>query len=195
MKMNILERAVVFALNAHQGQMRKKSGTPYILHPMEAAAIAATLTKDQEVLAAIMLHDTIEDTDVTFEDIQAEFGDRVALLVQGETEEAYPELSREESWKLRKLESVKRLRETEDRSVKIMWLSDKLSNTRSLCRLHDERGDDMWSIFHEKDKRVQEKYYRAVAGALSEFDASPAYREYVDLLDYLFGGSDEKTAE
>lgn len=195
MRMDLLEKAVAFALKAHEGQVRKKSGTPYILHPMEAATIAATLTDDREVFAAVMLHDTVEDTDVTFEDIRREFGERVALLVQGETEQEYPGLSREESWKLRKEESITRLREKADYSVKIMWLSDKLSNTRSLCRIYDEQGDAMWNVFHEKDKRVQEWYYRAVADALSEFAETPAYREYVVLLDYLFGGSDEKTVE
>lgn len=195
MNMDILEKSVAFALKAHEGQLRKKSGTPYILHPMEATTIAATLTDDREILAAVMLHDTVEDTDVTIEEIRSEFGDRVARLVQGETEKEYPELSREESWKLRKEESVIRLRNQADHSVKIMWLSDKLSNTRSLCRLFDKQGDAMWNIFHQKDKRIQEWYYRSVAFALSEFSETPAYREYIVLLDYIFGGNHEKTAE
>lgn len=192
--MTLFERSIAFALKAHEGQVRKKSGTPYLLHPMEAATIASTLTDDEEVLAAVMLHDTVEDTDVTFDDIRKEFGDRVAQLVQGETEKEYPELSREESWKLRKEESVIRLRNQADHAVKIMWLSDKLSNTRSLCRIFDEMGDTMWNLFHQKDKRIQEWYYRSVAYALSDLSETPAYREYVVLIDYLFGGSDEKAA-
>lgn len=193
--MTLFEKSIAFALKAHEGQVRKKSGTPYILHPMEAAAIAATLTDDQEVLAAVMLHDTVEDTDVTLDDIRREFGERVARLVQGETEKEYAELSREQSWQLRKEESITRLRCKADHSVKIMWLSDKLSNTRSLCRIFDEQGDDMWNIFHQKDKHIQEWYYRSVAFALSEFSETPAYREFIVLLDYVFGGSNEKVAE
>ena len=186
--MDLFEKAVAFALHAHAGQVRKKSGTPYILHPMEATTIASTLTDDREVLAAVMLHDTVEDTDTTLDDIRREFGDRVAQLVQGETENEYPELTREESWKLRKEESLTRLRANQDRSVKIMWLSDKLSNARSLLRIFEERGDAMWELFHQKDKNVQEWYYRSVADALSEFSETPAYREYVLLIDYIFGG-------
>ena len=193
--MDLFEKSIAFALKAHEGQVRKKSGTPYILHPMEAAAIASTLTDDREVLAAVMLHDTVEDTDATLEDIRREFGERVANLVQGETEKPYTELSREESWKLRKEESVNRLRDKADHSVKIMWLSDKLSNMRSLCRLHKEQGDAMWNIFHQKDKAVQEWYYRSVGDALSDFSDTPAYREYVILMDTIFGGSDEKTTD
>ena len=109
-------------------------------------------------------------------------------LVHGETEKEYAELSREESWKLRKEESLTRLRANQDRSVKIMWLSDKLSNARSLLRIFEERGDAMWELFHQKDKNVQEWYYRSVADALSEFAETPAYREYVLLIDYIFGG-------
>jgi (p)ppGpp synthase/HD superfamily hydrolase len=191
--MDLLEKSIAFALRAHEGQTRKKSGTPFILHPMEAVTIASTLTDDRDVLAAVMLHDTVEDTDTTLEDIRREFGDRVAQLVQGETENEYPELTREESWKLRKEESLTRLRVNQDRSVKIMWLSDKLSNARSLLRIYVERGDDMWEIFHQKDKRVQEWYYRAVADALEEFSDTPAYREYVVLIDYIFGGQHEKS--
>lgn len=189
--MDLFEKAVAFALHAHAGQVRKKSGTPYILHPMEATTIASTLTDDREVLAAVMLHDTAEDTDTTLDDIRREFGDRVAQLVQGETENEYPGLTREESWKLRKEESLMRLRKNEDRSVKIMWLSDKLSNARSLLRIYVQQGDNMWKMFHQKDKRVQEWYYRAVGEALSDFSETPAYHEYIALINIIFGGQHE----
>ena len=192
--MDLLERAIAFALRAHEGQIRKKSGIPYILHPMEAATIASTLTDDREVLAAVMLHDTVEDTDVTLDEIRREFGERVAQLVEGETENEYPELTREESWKLRKEESLQRLRADDDDSVKIMWISDKLSNARSLLRIYEERGDEMWNLFHQKDKSVQEWYYRSVADALKELSDTPAYREYVVLINLIFGGQHEVTA-
>ena len=185
---DLLDRAIVFAVKAHAGTERRGKGFPYIIHPMEAVEIVATITPDQEILAAAALHDTVEDTNVTIDDIRREFGDRVEQLVHGETEKEYAELSREESWKLRKEESLTRLRANQDRSVKIMWLSDKLSNARSLLRIFEERGDAMWELFHQKDKNVQEWYYRSVADALSEFSETPAYREYVLLIDYIFGG-------
>ena len=192
--MDLLEKSIAFALRAHEGQVRKKSGIPYILHPMEAATIASTLTDDREVLAAVMLHDTVEDTDTTLDEIRREFGERVAQLVKGETENEYPELTREESWKLRKEESLQRLRVNNDASVKIMWISDKLSNARSLFRIYEERGDEMWKLFHQKDKSVQEWYYRSVADALKELSDTPAYREYVVLINLIFGGQHEVTA-
>ena len=68
----LLDRAIVFAVRAHAGTERRAKGFPYIVHPMEAVEIVATMTSDQELLAAAILHDTVEDTDVTVEQIREE---------------------------------------------------------------------------------------------------------------------------
>ena len=85
MDTDLFDRAAKFAIDAHRGGERKGKGFPYILHPMEAAIIVSSFTTDPEMLAAAMLHDTIEDTDVTIEQIRREFGARVAKLVHHET--------------------------------------------------------------------------------------------------------------
>ena len=82
----LLDRAIVFAVKAHAGTERRGKGFPYIVHPMEAVEIVATMTPDQELLAAAALHDTVEDTYVSIEDIRAQFGDRVARLVEAESD-------------------------------------------------------------------------------------------------------------
>ena len=64
----IFDKAVQFAFQAHKGQFRK-DGTMYILHPLETAAIVSTMTKDEDILAAAVLHDTVEDTNVTRDDV------------------------------------------------------------------------------------------------------------------------------
>lgn len=186
--MDIFEKSIAFALKAHEGQLRKSENIPFILHPCEAAAIAATLTADRETLAAVMLHDTVEDTAVTIEDIRREFGDRVAELVGGETEKPYAEMPREKSWRLRKEESLERLKTTGDNAVKIMWLSDKLANMRAFCRQYLKNGDRIWQNFNQKDKAQQAWYYRAIAELLSEFSDTAAYREYAELVNIVFGG-------
>ena len=84
--MTKLDHAIKFATDAHAGQKRKMTNTPYILHPLEAAAIVASITTDEDVICAAVLHDTVEDTDVKAETIRSEFGDRVAELVSAETE-------------------------------------------------------------------------------------------------------------
>ena len=66
----LLDRAIMFAVKAHAGTERRGKGFPYIIHPLEAVEIVATITPDQEILAAAALHDTVEDTDVTIGDIR-----------------------------------------------------------------------------------------------------------------------------
>ena len=187
--MDVFEQAMAFALKAHDGQTRKRDNTPYILHPCEAATIASILTDDREILAAVVLHDTVEDTDATLDDIREQFGNRVAMLVEGETETAYDDRPRSESWQQRKEESLEHLKNAEDVGVKIMWLSDKLSNMRSFHRQYLIQGDAMWENYHQKDKAKQEWYYRTIADLLKEFDDSPVYQEYLRLTDVIFGGN------
>ena len=191
--MDVFEKSVAFAIKAHEGQTRKKEGIPFILHPCEAAAIAGTLTNDRDILAAVMLHDTVEDTDATIEDIRREFGERVAELVAKETENEYEGVAREESWKLRKAESLEQLRNSDDFGVKVMWMSDKLSNMRSFFRLWLREGNRLFDNFHQKDIKQQEWYYRTVAELLTNFEGTPAYLEYSYLVDVVFGGKNDES--
>lgn len=184
--MDVFEKAVAFALKAHSGQKRKFEDTPYFLHPAEAAAIASTLTDDRETVAAVMLHDTLEDTDTTLEELRREFGDRVADLVAAETEEACAGMSRSESWLYRKRSSIKELSECTDREVKIMWLSDKLSNMRAFYRHYLVEGDAIWQKLNHSDIGDQEWYYRSIAENLSEFAGTHAYNEFICLLNLVF---------
>ena len=98
----LLDRAIVFAVKAHSGTERRGKGFPYIVHPMEAMEIVATITSDQELLAAAALHDTVEDTSVTIEDLRREFGDRVAEIVASESDVFMEGVSEEDSWHDRK---------------------------------------------------------------------------------------------
>ena len=82
--LGIVRNAFEFAAEAHSGQMRK-SGEPYITHPVGVADIVASLKLDELSLCAALLHDTVEDTDVTLEDIETRFGAEVAALVDGVT--------------------------------------------------------------------------------------------------------------
>ena len=133
--MNVFDKAVIFAVRAHTGQNRKCGGK-YIVHPMETAVIAQTMTDDLDILAAAVLHDTVEDTSVTAEDIEREFGQRVAYYVASETEDKRRGQDPESTWQIRKEESLQVLSETSDLNIKIIWLSDKLSNMRSFYRAY-----------------------------------------------------------
>lgn len=185
MNTDLLDRAIVFAVKAHHNTERRGKGFPYIVHPMEAVEVVATITPDQELLAAAALHDTIEDTDVTVEQICAEFGDRVANLVHAESDRFVEELSEAESWRDRKQEAIDRLAAA-PHDAKIVALGDKLSNMRAIWRDYQVKGDELWKIFHVTDKELHEWHYRGLAASLSELGDTFAYKEFVRLIDEVF---------
>ena len=141
---------------------------------MEAAAIVATITADPEILAAAILHDVVEDTDRTVEDLRAEFGDRIAELVASESEDPMAHLSEEASWHARKQAAI-----------------DRLANAphdakRAIARDHELIGDEIWNLFHTKEKSEHEWHYRGLAASLSDLSGTFAYREFVALIDQVF---------
>ena len=181
----LLDRAIVFAVRAHAGTERRGKGFPYIVHPMEAVEIVATMTPDQEMLAAAALHDTVEDTDVTIEQIQAEFGDRVASFVAAESDESHQSRDNVENWRARKQAAIDRLASA-SHDAKIVALGDKLSNMRAIARDYAEQGDQLWDLFHTKDPRDHEWHYRGLADSLSELRDTFAYKEFVQLINQVF---------
>ena len=185
MEKSRFERAICFAVNAHSGMTRKGGGTPYIVHPMEAAVIASYLTSDEDVLCAAVLHDTVEDTSVTAEDLREEFGERIASLVLFDSENKREGLPAADTWELRKRETLDAL-SSSGREEQILVLADKLSNMRSIYRSYLEKGDALWLAFNQKDKNRQEWYYRSIAEKLTLLRDSSAYREYLSLLDLVF---------
>lgn len=181
-----LNEAIAFAVQMHSGQRRKMENIPFILHPMEVAAIAGGLTTDEDVIIAALLHDTVEDTQATSEEIQNKFGERIARYVSSETEDKRQDRPPEDTWKIRKEETLKELFETEDINVKILWLSDKLSNMRALLRSYIKMGDKAFEFFHQKDKSQQAWYYKSVAEGVKVLDNTPAYKEYTDIVNKIF---------
>ena len=181
----LLDRAIVFAVRAHAGVERRGKGFPYIVHPMEAVAIVATMTNDQALLAAAALHDTVEDTDVTIEQIRSEFGERVAALVASETEDREQGVSKEASWHGRKQATIERLARA-SRESKIVALGDKLSNMRAIARDYAQQGDQLWNLFHAKDPKDHEWHYRGLADALSELRDTFTYKEFEQLINQVF---------
>ncbi|MBQ9548652.1 MAG: bifunctional (p)ppGpp synthetase/guanosine-3',5'-bis(diphosphate) 3'-pyrophosphohydrolase [Bacteroidales bacterium] len=183
---SLLDRAIVYAVRAHAGTERRGKGFPYIVHPMEAMEIVATITPDQELLAAAALHDTVEDTDVTEEDLRAEFGPRVAELVAAESDRFDPGVSEEDSWHARKQAAIDRLSKA-SHEAKIVALGDKLSNMRAIARDYAVQGPALWNLFHAKDPADHAWHYRGLAAALRELDGTAAYQEFTQLIEQVFG--------
>ena len=181
----LLDRAIVFAVKAHAGTERRGKGYPYSVHLMEAVEIVATMTPNQELLAAAALHDTIEDTNVTIDDIRTEFGDRIATLVAHETEERLEGVRAEDSWHDRKQATIKKLAKA-SRETKIVALGDKLSNMRAIAHDYDELGNALWERFHAKDPKDHEWYYRGLANSLRELQDTTAFQEFESLIHHVF---------
>ena len=186
--MTKLEKAITFAIQAHHGMIRKKDKLPYILHPLEVVTILGGMTNDEDILSAAVLHDTVEDTDTTFEQIEELFGHRVKELVESETENKRKDLPPSETWYRRKKESLDFLKETDDVAVKMLWLSDKLANMRSFYRLWRQQGNEMWKGFHQEDPKQQAWYYRTIADNVAELQDYAAWKEYRYLVDMIFEG-------
>ena len=181
----LLDRAITFAVRAHSGTERRGKGFPYIVHPMEAVSIVATMTSDQELLAAAALHDTVEDTRVTVEMLRAEFGERVAALVAEESDVLIEGQSEQESWHVRKQVAIDRLSHA-SHDAKMVALGDKLSNMRAIARDYAVQGDALWNLFHVKERSEHEWHYRGLADALKELDGTFAYREFTELINSVF---------
>lgn len=178
------------ATRAHSGQVRKMGSIPYVIHPFEVAAIAASIDAEEDVMIACLLHDVIECADVTVQELTEQFGKRVADLVAGDTEFAYAAGQAEATWQARKQETLDRLKASTDIGVKTIWLCDKLSNMRSFYRAWRKQGDAFLNALHQKDKKVQKWYYDTVVENLTEFTGTAAYDELRFLIDRVFGGEE-----
>ena len=181
----LLDRAIRFAVNAHSGTERRGKGFPYIVHPMEALEIVSTMTSDQELLAAAVLHDTVEDTGVTIDQIREEFGDRIASIVDAESDKGIAGRSEEDSCHDRKRGAIERLAKA-PRDTKIVALGDKLSNMRAIARDYEQKGDELWKIFHVTDKKDHEWHYRSLADSLRELQDTFAFKEFQSLINQVF---------
>ena len=175
------DRAILFAVEAHRGTARRGKRLPYIVHSLEAMTIAASMTDDQEILAAAALHDTVEETDVTLEELKSRFGERVASFVETESDD----LSSGDTWHEKKRKSAARLASA-SREAKIVALGDKLSNMRAIARDYAARGEDFWNLFHVKDKSVHGARYRGLVDALQELSGCWAYEEFKRLVYQVF---------
>ena len=183
-----LAEAVQFAAIAHDGAYRKGTKIPYISHVIEAGLIAMSLTNDEDIIVAAILHDVVEDTSYELADIENQFGSRIAELVSYESEDKMQHIAASDSWKIRKVNFLNHLK-TAPLEAKIICLSDKLSNIRMSIKTYDEKGDDMWLVFNQKDKKEQEWYYRSIYESMPELKHTAAFDEYVKACDYVFNSA------
>ena len=175
----MIRKAAEFAARAHEGALRKGSKIPYISHPMEVAVIVALMTDDKDLIAAAYLHDVIEDAGVSYQELEQEFGTRIAQFVKKESED------KSKSWMERKQATIDRLADAK-REDKILAFGDKLSNLRSTAKDYMVVGDEIWQKFRAKDKKLQAWYYESMVDSFAVFKGHPFYQEYLWLLNLVF---------
>ena len=177
-----LHEAIVFAAQAHKGQVRKGNGADYIIHPMEALQILTTMNADENLLIAGVLHDTVEDTGRTMTEIEERFGEDVVGLISGHTED------KGKSWKERKIAMISSVDEG-DRRLKMLVLADIISNLRSTFADYQKIGDGTWKKFNAP-KEEQSWYYSKMLDATEELrtdeNAAEAYGEAIELYKKIF---------
>lgn len=178
----MVDKAIIFATKAHEGQYRKGTKRPYIVHPIEVGDIVSGMTHDEEIISAAILHDTVEDCEgVTEEVIRKEFGDRVAEYVMQESED------KSKTWEERKGATISHLK-VADREVQMIGLADKLSNMRDIDRDYPVEGEALWKRFRMQNKEAMGWYYKGIGESLQKAFAGEAiYEEYCRLVEKNFG--------
>lgn len=184
----LLEHAIEFAVKKHAGQVRKGTNIPYVTHVIEAMEIVSRMTEDEEIRAAAVLHDTLEDTETTSEELVVAFGERVAGLVAAESEDKRKGEPEEKTWLDRKRETINHLRKA-DTEIRMLALGDKLSNMRAMARDYKVKHEELWQRFNVKDPVMQGKYYCGLANAFRQDETirkTLAFKEYADLCAEVF---------
>jgi len=164
----LVHRAIQFATEAHAGQIRKISHIPYIWHPLAVGRSLTDLKCSPEVVAAGILHDVVEDTPRTLEDVENAFGKEVAQLV-----DLCSEPTDGRRWEDRKAYLIGRIRFA-PLGARLIVAIDKLDNLESVKEGLETFGPSMWNRF-SRGQEQQEWYYRSMAASLRgrNFDLDP----------------------
>ncbi len=155
---NNIEEAIEIAAQAHDGQFRKGTQTPYITHPYAVGLILRDAGCSEAVVIAGILHDTVEDTDLTLDCIRKSFGSPIADIVDGCSE------NKSLRWRERKTERIEALK-TASHEVCLVTCADKLHNLRTVISEYDEIGDIVWERFHG-GVEAQSWYYQSILNSL-----------------------------
>jgi len=182
--LNMIDRALEVAAVAHSRQVRKGMNVPYIAHPAAVGIMLAQAGCSEEVIAAGILHDTVEDTYVTLDDIERDFGPEVAAIVAGcsEPDKSLP-------WEERKRHTLEYLRHA-PWDIRVVSCADKLHNARATLSEYERYGEDVWTRF-KRGRAEQEWYYRSLVDVLCNNPQDerplPFCEQLRDTVNVLFG--------
>lgn len=178
--MNIKEKAKEFAIKAHKGQVRKnEKDKPMIMHPISVAELLEEYGYDDNVVAAGYLHDVVEDTKYTIEDIEKEFGKDIASLVMGASER-----DKSLSWEERKQHTIDETKILPLRN-KLVICADKINNLEDMMIKFEKNGTRDFSAFKRGEKE-QKWYYTNVYKSLiyNEDENLPIFKKIKKCIRY-----------
>lgn len=173
-KKRMVARALEFAIEAHKNQKRKAGGASYILHPIGVAIIVAKVIPNDYVIAGALLHDTVEDTDATLEEIEKNFGYTVAKIVSDLTEK-----NKKLPWRVRKEQAIAQVKDMDEWSL-LVKTADKIHNLRSLYSAFLKDGNKIMKKFNASSKNQIEmngKLYRELENRWSDNPLLPELKE------------------
>jgi (p)ppGpp synthase/HD superfamily hydrolase len=175
--MELIEEAERLAYEAHEGQVRKTDGTPYVLHPLAVSGIVKDAGFSALVVAAAMVHDVLEDTQVSEEELRRRLGEKVAAIVRAVTED------KTLPWKERKIGYIEQVAASAE-DVWAVSIADKIHNARSLLTYHREHGARTWERF-STGKEEKLWFERALYERLLPLWRHPLLEEYGGLIAQL----------
>ena len=184
-----IEEAIIFATKALAGKYRKNKTRPYILHSIETMSIVMRHARNDDVIIAAVLHDTINQTSVTINRIEKEFGPRVAAMVESMSDDKIKKLPPDVTWRARKWKKIFRLRKA-DYDTQLIFLADTLSDLGELRKDHERLGDEVWNQFNQTDKKIHAMYYREALAILEktfEYEYWEETEEVDELIGHIFG--------
>ena len=174
----MINKAFLFALKAHENQFRK-NGNPYICHPFYVSMILAKNGASDNLIVAGLLHDTVEDTSTSYEDLRSEFNDEIADIVAFDSED------KRLPWEQRKQMIIDALRDTKNKNYQMLICADKLSNITDIENDLNKEGEAVWNHFH-RGKEYQEKFYKDLVEVLKPIGDLEMYKEFKERVERVF---------
>jgi (p)ppGpp synthase/HD superfamily hydrolase len=178
--MNLIDTAIEFAAKAHSSQCRKGTDIPYISHPYAVGMILQKAGCKEEVIAAGILHDTLEDTDTTEEELLHHFGEKVLMIVKGCSEP-----DKGASWEARKKHTLEYIKNA-SLSIRQVACADKLHNLRTIKRDLENSGEKAWDKFNRGVEK-QKWYYTEIVKSLEYAGRFALLDELQDEVEEVFG--------
>lgn len=176
------EKAKSFAIKAHQGQTRKNSEEAYITHPIRVAKRLELEGVRDSLVCAAYLHDVVEDTPFSIDDIQEEFGMEIAQLVAAHTED------KSKSWKERKQHTINCIGSA-SKEIKYLIIADKLDNLLELEKEYALLGDKIWKNFNagfDQQKWYNQSIARHMYDGLEKLDIPSFFLDYEKVVQRMF---------